>query len=258
MSAPLSDADADVRSAGASPRAASSLVTGAFVATVALTAALFLVALWQIFMVAPVEAVMGIVQKIFYFHVPSAYVMYLGAGACFLGSAWYLATGRLEGDAIAMAGGEIAVAFGVIVLVTGPLWARKAWGTYWTWDPRLTTTMLALLIYVAYLVLRTFGGEGEAEKKFAAALGILGVADVPIIHYSVRKWSGQHPTVITKGGGGLDPRMVPALLVSLAAFTMLAVVLLWVRARGEILAQRMNAAREAAIAAGVIRDEEDA
>lgn len=230
--------------------------TAAFLATVALTAVLFGLAIHQIFFVAPVEAVMGIVQKIFYFHVPAAYVMYVGATVCFAGSAWYLVSANKKADAIAQAGGEIAVAFGLIVLITGPLWARKAWGTYWTWDPRLTTTLLALLIYVAYLVLRAFGGEGEAERKFAAALGILGVADLPIIHFSVRRWSGQHPNVINKGGGGLDPRMVPALLLSLAAFTALAVVLVWVRSRGEILARRISAAREAAIESGLVKEDQ--
>jgi len=230
--------------------------TAAFMACVAITAVLFGLSLHQIFFVAPVEAVMGIVQKIFYFHVPAAYVMYVGAVVCFAGSAWYLASGNKKADAIAQAGGEIAVAFGAIVLITGPLWARKAWGTYWTWDPRLTTTLLALLIYVAYLVLRAFGGDGEAERKFAAALGILGVADLPIIHFSVRRWSGQHPNVINKGGGGLDPRMVPALLLSLAAFSALAIVLVWVRARGEILARRLSDAREAAIEAGLVKEDQ--
>jgi heme exporter protein C len=231
-------------------------VNALFSFCVVLTAALFGVALYEIFFVAPIEMFMGIVQKIFYFHVPSAYVMYIGATVCFVGSAWYLATGNSKGDAIAHAGGEIAVAFGAIVLITGPLWARNAWGTYWTWDPRLTTTLLALLIYIAYLVLRGFGGDGDAEKRFAAALGILGVADMPIIHYSVRKWSGQHPNVLNKGGGGIAPEMVPALLWSFAAFTMLAIVLIWVRARGEILAQRLNATREQAIEAGLLQEEQ--
>ena len=228
----------------------------AFFGLVATTAALFLLALYQIFMVAPVEATMGIVQKIFYFHVPSAYVMYLGAATCFCGSAWFLIANSGRADAIAQAGGEVAVGFGVIVLISGPLWARKAWGTYWTWDPRLTTTLLALLIYVAYLVLRGFGGEGEAEKKFAAALGILGAGVLPIIHYSVQKWSGQHPTVITAKGGGLDPKMYPALWLSFAAFTVLAAVLVWVRARGELLVRRVSAAEDEAIELGVLTGEE--
>lgn len=230
--------------------------TVAFGALSALTATLFLGALYQIFAVAPVEATMGIVQKIFYFHVPAAYAMYLGAAACLVGSAWFLATGNDKGDAIGQAGAELAVAFGAIVVLSGPLWARKAWGAYWTWDPRLTTTLLALLIYVAYIVLRGFGGEGESEKRFAAALGILGVADLPIIHYSVKKWSGQHPTVITKGGGGLDPRMVPALLLSLAAFTAVFALLLWARARGELLARKVRHLEEEALDAGLVPHEE--
>ena len=230
--------------------------TAVFFGLTALTAALLLGALYEIFAVAPVEATMGIVQKIFYFHVPAAYAMYLGAAACLVGSAWFLATGNEKGDAIGQAGAELAVAFGTIVVFSGPLWARKAWGAYWTWDPRLTTTLLALLIYVAYVVLRGFGGEGEPEKRFAAALGILGVADLPIIHYSVKKWSGQHPTVITKGGGGLDPRMLPALFLSLAAFTALFALLLWVRARGELLARRARHVEEEALDAGLIQHEE--
>ena len=233
-----------------------SLQTPLFLALVALTGGLLLAALYQIFAVAPVEATMGIVQKIFYFHVPSAYVMYLGATTCFVGSLWYLINGSDRGDAIAQAGGELAVAFGMIVIISGPLWARKAWGTYWTWDPRLTTTMLALLIYQAYIVLRAFGGEGEAERRFAAALGILGVADLPIIHYSVRKWSGMHPTVITQKGGGLDPQMYPALWLSFAAFTSLFVVLIWARARGEVQGRRIRHAEEHAIEAGILTGEE--
>lgn len=230
----------------------------AFYALFAATLVLVLVSLWEIFAVAPVELTMGIVQKIFYFHVPSAYCMYLGATACFVGSAWYLVNQSERADAIAQSGAELAVAFGAIVLISGPLWARKAWGTFWTWDPRLTTTLLALLIYVAYIVLRGFGGEGQAEKKFAAALGVLGVADLPIIHWSVNKWSGQHPQVITGKGGGLDPQMRPALLLSFLAFSCLFALLLWVRARGELLRRRLAAAEEHALDLGVITGDEAA
>lgn len=232
------------------------LASNGFLVLVVVTCALILASLWQIFAVAPVEVMMGIVQKIFYFHVPSAYSMYVGATFCFVGSVWYLYNKSDTADAIAHAGGELAVAFGLIVIVSGPLWARKAWGTYWTWDPRLTTTMLALLIYVAYLVLRAFGGEGEAERRFAAALGVLGIADLPIIHWSVKKWSGVHPTVITGKGGGLDPAMKPALLLSFLAFTCLTIVFVWVRARGEILARRVRRTEERAIEVGILTGEE--
>ena len=184
---------------------------------------------------APIEKTMGIVQKIFYFHVPSAYAMYLGAAACFVGSVTYLLRPTEARDAFAQAGAEIAVVFGAIVLTTGPLWAAKAWGYFWTWDPRLTTSMLSVLVYVAYLVLRSFAGDGPAERKFAAALGVLGAANLPIIHYSVQKWSGQHPTVITSKGGGLGhPDMYRALGLSFAAFTLLAILLLWTRTRLEV------------------------
>ncbi len=162
--------------------------------------------LWTIHFVAyvtPVESTMGVVQKVFYFHVPAAYAMYLGAAVCFVGSAGFLATGKRPWDAAARAGGEVAVAMGLMVLISGPLWAAKAWGVYWTWDPRLTTSMLSVLIYVAYVVLRAFTGGGDAERRFAAALGVLGAANLPVIHFSVQKWGGNHPKVITSGGGGL-------------------------------------------------------
>jgi heme exporter protein C len=156
--------------------------------------------------VAPVEASMGVVQKIFYFHVPAAYSMYLGATFCFVGSAGYLARGTPRWDAVAKAGAEIAVVMGLMVLISGPLWAAKAWGVYWTWDPRLTTSMLSVLIYVAYVVLRSFAGDGESERKFAAALGVLGAANLPIIHYSVQKWGGNHPRSYVGRRGSSAPR----------------------------------------------------
>jgi heme exporter protein C len=205
----------------------------------ALSIVCFYMCLHGIFFVAPTEAKMGIVQKIFYFHVPAAYAMYLCASICFLGSAHYLARGGDWGDVIAKAAAEITVLFGAIVVVTGPLWARKAWGAYWTWDPRLTTTLLALVIYVAYLFLRTVGGNGEVEKRFAAVLGVLGIADLPIIHFSVQRWSGQHPTVITQGGGGLDGRMIPPLVLGFLTFTFVSFLLIWLRARTDLFHRRL-------------------
>jgi heme exporter protein C len=204
-----------------------------------------------IFLATPTEAVMGIVQKIFYFHVPAAYAMYLGATACFIGSAAYFVRPTEQRDAFAKAGAETAVTFGLIVLVTGPLWAAKAWGRYWTWDPRITTSMLSVLIYVAYVVVRSFAGDGEAERKFAAALGILGAANLPIIHYSVQKWSGQHPQVITSGGGGLAPAMYPALIWGFVSFTLLTALLLWARSRLEIARSELRRLEELALDAGL-------
>jgi heme exporter protein C len=137
----------------------------------------------------------------------------------------------------------VGTMFWAVVMVTGPLWARKSWGTYWTWDPRLTTFLLVGMIFIAYLLLRNLGATGEIERRFAAGLSLLGGALAPIIHYSVQFWRGQHPTVITKKGGGLHPNMLLALLVSLAAFTALTALLIWVRARAErdlVLVQQLE------------------
>jgi heme exporter protein C len=211
------------------------------------TAAAFLYDIHLIFFQTPVEMTMGIVQKIFYFHVPAAYAMYLAAGACFLGSVAYLYSPTDAKDALAKAGAETAVVFGLIVMITGPLWGAKAWGRYWTWDPRLTTTMLSVLIYIAYVVLRAFAGEGDSEKKFAAALGIVGAPTLYIIHVSVKKWGGQHPVVIGSGGGGIAKSMLPALFVSLGAFTLLAAVLVWTRMKIEMARARLRQIEEEAV-----------
>lgn len=206
---------------------------------IAVSALLMLVELYLIFVHAPVEKQMGIVQKIFYFHAPSAYAMYLCFGVSAIASAVYLAKREDRWDAWAVAGAEVGSAFCVIMLLTGPLWGRKAWGTYWTWDPRLTTTLLAGMIYFAYIVLRSFGSTGEVEKRFAAGLAIFGILDMPIIHYSVQRWRGTHPTVITGKGGGLHPDMYPALFLGFFLFTLLAVLFMWQRARVERLRQRL-------------------
>jgi heme exporter protein C len=219
-----------------------------FYALLALTVVLFIADINLIFLNTPTERTMGIVQKIFYFHVPSAYGMYIGAAACFVGSVAYFLTPTDARDAFAKAGAETAVAFGLIVLVTGPLWAAKAWGRYWVWDPRLTTSMLSVLIYVSYVVVRSFAGDGPAEKKFAAALGVVGAANLPIIHYSVQKWSGQHPVVIGSGGGGLAPGMRMPLLLSFVAFTLLAVLLIWARARVEFANAKLRQLEDEALA----------
>ena len=205
------------------------------------TLVLFGVTLYTIFVVAPVEMQMGIVQKIFYFHVPSAYAMYLGFGVSALASMVYLIKRDAKWDALGVAGAEVGTLFCLIVLLTGPLWARKAWGVWWTWDPRLTTTLLAGMIFAAYLALRSMGNAGEVEKRFAAGLAVLGLVDLPLIHYSVQRWRGVHPTVITGKGGGLESEMYWALGLSFLAFTGLAILLIW--ARAAIERQRDETAR---------------
>jgi heme exporter protein C len=217
-------------------------------------AVLLACALHAIFVVAPVERQMGVVQKIFYFHVPSAYAMYLGFIVCAVSSGLYLARRQARWDAIGVAGAEVGSLFCLIVLTTGPLWARKAWGVYWTWDPRLTTTLLSGMIFFAYLVLRSFATEGDVERRFAAGLAVVGALNLPIIHFSVRQWRGTHPTVITGGGGGLDPEMRPALLLGFAFFTALCFLLIWMRVRAESLKQRLMALQGEAAQTGLLED----
>ncbi len=227
----------------------------AFLALVALTAAVVLTSVYWIFERAPIEASQGLVQKIFYFHVPAAYAMYIGATLCCVGSAGFLWNGRQGWDSLARAGAEIAVAMGFIVITSGPLWAAKSWGTYWKWDPRLTTSVLSVLVYVAYVVLRTFTGAGDSERKFAAALGVLGAANLPIIHFAVRKWGGTHPEVITGKGGGLHhPDFTRALLLGFLAFTLISVVFAWLRVRQDLTLARLEAAEEDAMASGAIEE----
>jgi heme exporter protein C len=225
-----------------------------FLALAAVTALSLAYTLHLIFFVAPVELQMGIVQKIFYFHVPSAYSMYVGYALCVVGSAVYLAKRNETAEALAVAGAEVGTVFCAIVLITGPLWGRKAWGTYWAWDPRITTTLLIGMVYVAYLLLRNLGATGEAERRFAAGLGLFGGFLMPIIHYSVKLWRGQHPTVITNKGGGLHPDMGMALGISFMAFTFLVVLLIWARASAERARQRIQTLELDAAELGLLED----
>jgi len=225
-----------------------------FWALLALTAASFFVLIAFVFLRAPTAQPQagGIAQKIFYFHVPAAYALYLSGTVGFLGAAAYLYRPTDVRDAWARAGVECAVAFGLLVLTSGPLWAKKAWGVYWTWDPRLTTLMLNVLLYAAVMVLRAFAGTGEAERRFAAAFTVLGTLLLPIIHYAVKLWGGIHPTVVTQSGGGLQhPDMKIALTLGFVAMTFLAAVLLWSRARLALALSRLFAIEEIAAARGI-------
>ena len=226
----------------------------AFSALAVITMVVAVIELWLIFVHAPVEMQMGIVQKIFYFHVPSAYAMYIGFTLAMVGSIGYLWKRTERWDALAVAGAEVGLLFCAIVLITGPLWARKAWGVWWTWDPRLTTTLLAALVFTAFVVLRSVGGAGEAEKRFAAGLAIVGFFILPVIHYSVQRWRGQHPTVITRAGGGLHPDMYPALFFGFGLFTLIAALLIWARMRAERARLALTALETEAAAAGLLEE----
>jgi heme exporter protein C len=225
-----------------------------FWSLLALTAITFAALIAFVFLRAPTAQpeAGGIAQKIFYFHVPAAYALYLSGVIGFAAAGMYLYRPTDVRDAWARAGVECAVVFGLLVLTSGPLWAKKAWGVYWTWDPRLTTLMLTELIYGAIMVLRAFAGSGDAERRFAAAFTVLGTLLLPIVHYAVKLWGGIHPTVVTGSGGGLKhPDMKTALILGFVAMTFLAVVLIWSRARLALATSRLQAVEEIAAARGI-------
>jgi len=212
-----------------------------------------LAALYLVFVVAPTEREMGVVQRIFYFHVSSAWVAFLGFFLVAGASAIYLRNGSRGADRLAQAAGEVGVLFCTLVLVTGPIWARPVWGVWWTWDPRLTMTVILWAIYASYLMLRAFGGEDEAVRRYAAVLGIVGVLDIPLIMVSVRLLRGIHPAVITRneGGSGLvDPWMRAGLAVSSLALVLLAAWLIALRMRSARLAEDVAVLRREALARG--------
>ena len=155
---------------------------------------------------APYESTMGLIQKIFYYHVPSWFAMYIAIGVCGVASAVYLFKGTAIADAYATAGAEVAVVFGLCGLITGPLWGRVAWGVWWQWDVRLTTALLLELIFVAYLMVRQFGGPGA--EKLAAATAIFGTATAPFVYKSVDWWRTVHPkTSVMTTLGQTSPEM---------------------------------------------------
>ena len=199
--------------------------------------------LYQGMWAAPREATMGEIQRIFYYHVPSAWTSFLCFFANFIASIVYLAWRNLKADAFAVSTAEVGVVFCTVVLVTGPLWARPVWGIWWTWDARLTTTLVLWLIYVSYLILRRYS-TGQATPTLAAALAIFGFLDVPIVYMSIRWWRTQHPQPVIAGGqgSGLDPRMWAAVLWNWAAFMALAALLIWVRYRLERARQDLDEA----------------
>jgi heme exporter protein C len=206
------------------------------------------VALWMVFRYAPEERVMGAAQKIFYFHVPSALVTYAAVVVLLLGSTAYLWTRNHRWDRLARAATEIALLFCGIVLVTGPIWAKPAWGTWWTWEARLTSTLVLWLLLAACLMVRAYAAERDLGARLAAIVAIVAAIDVPIIHKAVALWRGQHPEVFKEGGLAIEMRW--AFLASTVAFFLLFSLLLALRYHAVGLEERAQAAYERSAAAG--------
>jgi heme exporter protein C len=189
-------------------------------------------AIYAVFVYVPTDSAQGIVQRIFYFHVPLAIMTFSAFGVVAVASACFLWRGTRFWDRLASSAAEVGMVFCTLVLVTGPIWARPIWGTWWTWDARLTTTLILWLIYAAYLMLRTMSGAGDQGARYAAVLGIVGAIDIPIINRSVYWWRTIHPAVLVNRGGGTglaDPSMRLTFQICMIAFSLLFLWLLWVR-----------------------------
>ena len=190
-------------------------------ALAAITGVMMLVNLYLIFMVAPTDSVLGHVQRVFYFHVPIAIMSFLAFFVVFIGSLMYLIKRTPKWDAVAHASAEVGVVFVTLALLTGIIWARPVWNTWWTWEPRLTTTMILWLIYVAYLMVRSYAPSQSKGAIYAAVVGIIGFIDVPIVYYSVVWWRSIHPSPVVgpfAQSDALDGIMALILLYSLITF----------------------------------------
>jgi heme exporter protein C len=213
------------------------------------TGALFVIAVGMVFFYAPTEAVMGQVQRVFYFHVAAGWVGMLSFIVAAVAGVFYLATSRRKWDTVGLASVEIGIAFIFINLVTGAIWARPIWNTWWTWDPRLTTATIMELIYAAYLMLRSGIEDPDRRARFGAVYAIIGVLSVPLTYFSARIFRTIHPIVIGSGDpsaqGSFDmtPKMLQTFLFSLLTFTILFFDLLWHRIRLGRLADKVEQLR---------------
>ncbi|RPI31535.1 MAG: cytochrome C assembly protein [Chloroflexota bacterium] len=213
------------------------------------TATLLSIATWMVFFYAPLEAVMGEVQRVFYFHVASAWVGMLGFMVAAFAGVALLRTKDLKWDNVGLASVEISVVFLLIAIITGSIWARPIWNTWWTWDPRLTTTTIMELIYAAYLMLRSGIDDPERRARFGAVYAIIGFISVPLTFLSIRIFRTIHPVVIgsgdpsSEGGFDMTSTMLQTFLFSLFVFSVVYVNLLWHRIRLGRLANQVEQLR---------------
>ena len=226
----------------------------AFIVCSLIVFALLSYGLQQALVAAPTEATMGEVQRIFYYHVPSAWTAFLCFIANFVASIIYLANRNEKLDAFALSAAEVGVVFCTVVLLTGPIWARPVWGIWWTWDARLTSTLILWLIYVSYLMLRRYA-TGSQTGVLAAALAVFGFLDVIFVYMAIRWFRTQHPQPVVGGaqGSGIDPSMLHALLMNFLAFAAYAAMLLWLRYKLERTRHMVEAAHVAQAVAGGAR-----
>ncbi len=178
------------------------------------------------FIYAPTESIMGHIQRIFYFHMGTVWVATVAFIIVFISSIQYLRKESRFWDILALSSAEIGVLFITLTIITGSIWAKPVWGTWWTWDPQLTTTFILWVLYIVYLILRSTAGNDVKKAKFAAVFGIIAFLDLPLVYVSARLMRGISPVVFGPGGGGIAPEMMTTLLVNLVTFTFLFILLL--------------------------------
>ena len=182
-------------------------------------------ALYMALIEAPMERTMGDLQRIFYFHVPAAIAGMTAFAVNFVASLMYVIRRNRRWDNLALSAAEVGVMFFSMVLVTGPIWAKPAWFVWWTWSPRLTTSLILCLLYIAYLLIRKYLEDPERRGMVSAVFGIIAFADAPLVWFSIRWWRDIHPSPMLESGG-LSPSMRPAFYICLAAFLLLLIYLL--------------------------------
>lgn len=209
------------------------------------TAASMLVLLAGALLWAPTDRLQGDVQRIFYIHVPAAWIGMLGFAVVFVASIAYLVTRNARWDRLAASSAEVGVVFTTGVMLTGPLWGRPVWGVYWDWDPRLTSFFVLWLLYISYLVLRSYVAEPTRRARYSAVLGIIAFLDVPLVYVSVRWWRSLHPgpVVANPEGPQLPGSMLAVLLVGVAAFTLFYLLLLRLRIDNAVREDELAAPR---------------
>ena len=199
---------------------------------------------WLVWCYAPEEATLGLMQKIFYLHLPLAWWALISFFVVFLGSIAVLARRSDAADRLCAAAAEVGVLFSGLTLVTGMIWARRSWGVWWTWDPRLSTALVMWFVYAAYLLLRGLDMAPERRRLVCAVLGVAAFLDVPLVFVSARIWRSIHPAVFASREGGLEPEMKLTAVACVVALGLFWAALVWLRKRQLDLAARLDAAAE--------------
>lgn len=191
-----------------------------------LTVISIIASLYTSFIYAPTELVMGDIQRIFYFHMGTVWVATVAFTTVFIASIMFLKSGKRKWDILALSSAEIGVLFITLTIITGSIWAKPIWGTWWTWDPQLTTTFILWILYIVYLILRSVAGDNVKQARFAAVFSIIAFIDLPLVYISARLKRGISPVVFGPGGGGIESKMLITMLITFLACTLLFIILL--------------------------------